>query len=66
MLTKLIVVIILKLNNNAVPGGSDGKVSARNVGDLGLIPGSGRSPGAGNDNPLRYSCLESPEDREAW
>ena len=59
MLTKLIVVIILKLNNNAVPGGSDGKVSARNVGDLGLIPGSGRSCGEGNGNPLQYSCLEN-------
>ena len=59
VVTKLIVVIILKLNNNAVPGGSDGKVSARNVGDLGLIPGSGRSCGEGNGNPLQYSCLEN-------
>ena len=37
------------------PGGSDGKVSAYNVGDLGLIPGSGRSSGEGNGNPLQYS-----------
>ena len=41
-------------------GGSDGKVSACNVGDLGLIPGSGRSHGEGNGNPLQYSCLENP------
>ena len=48
------------------PGGSEGKVSACNAGDLGLIPGSGRSPGEGNGNPLQYSCLENPMDREAW
>ena len=41
------------------PGGSDGKESACNAGDLGLIPGSGRCPGKGNGNPLQYSCLES-------
>ena len=41
------------------PGGSDGKVSACNAGDLGSIPGSGRSPGKGNGNPLQYSCLEN-------
>ena len=40
------------------PGGSDGKASAYNAGDLGSIPGSGRSPGEGNGNPLQYSCLE--------
>ena len=44
------------------PGSSDGKVSACNAGDLGLIPGSGRSPGEGNGNPLQYSCLENPVD----
>ena len=48
------------------PGGSDGKASACNVGDLGSIPGSGRSPGEGNGNPLQYSCLENPMDRRAW
>ena len=37
-----------------------------NAGDLGLIPGLGRSPGEGNDNPLQYSCLESSRDRGAW
>ena len=45
------------------PGGSDGKASARNAGDLGSIPGSGRSPGEGNGNPLQYSCLENSMDR---
>ena len=48
------------------PGGSEVKASACNVGDLGSIPGSGRSPGEGNGNPLRYSCLENPMDRGAW
>ena len=48
------------------PGGSDGKASAYNVGDLGLIPGSERSPGEGNRNPLQYSCLENPMDQGAW
>ena len=37
-----------------------------NAGDVGSIPRSGRSPGVGNDNPLQYSCLENPMDREAW
>ena len=44
------------------PGGSDGKASACNAGDLALIPGSGRSHGGGNDNPLQYSCLEHSMD----
>ena len=47
------------------PGGSDGKESACNAGDQGLIPGLGRSPGEGNDNPLQYSCLENSMDRVA-
>ena len=47
------------------PGGSDGKVSVYNVGDLGSMPGLGRFPGEGNGNPLQYSCLENPMDREA-
>ena len=46
--------------------GSDDKESACNGGDLGLIPGSGRSPGEGNGNPFQYSCLENPMDRGAW
>ena len=48
-----------------LPGGSDGKESACNVGDPGSIPGSGRSPVEGNGNPLQYSCLENPMDRGA-
>ena len=48
------------------PGGSDGKESTCNAGDLGLIAGLGRSPAEGNGNPLQYSCLENPKDREAW
>ena len=46
--------------------GSVGKASACSAGDLGLIPGSGRSPGEGNDYPLQYSCLENSMDRGAW
>ena len=48
-----------------VPGGSDGKASACNAGDPGSIPGSGRSPGEGNGNPLQHSCLGNPMDRAA-
>ena len=44
------------------PCGSDGKASARNAGDPGSIPGSGKSPGEGNGNPLQHSCLENPMD----
>ena len=47
------------------PGGSDGKVSAYNVGDPGSIPESGRSPGEGNGNPLQYSCLDNSMDGQA-
>ena len=52
----------------SVPGGSDGKESACNAGDLGSVPGLGRFPGEGNGNPLQlgYSCLENPMDRGAW
>ena len=46
--------------------GAEVKASACNVGDLGSIPGSGRSPGEGNGNPLQYSCLENPMDGGAW
>ena len=48
------------------PGGSDGKASAYNGGDWGLIPGSGRSSGEGNGNPLQYFCLENPMERRTW
>ena len=47
-------------------GGSEVKASACNAGDPGSIPGSGRSPGEGNGNPLQFSCLENPMDGEAW
>ena len=48
------------------PGGSEDKASACSVGDLGSIPGLGRSPGEGNGDLLQYSCLENPMDRGAW
>ena len=54
------------LNEKGIPGGSDGKASAWNAGDLGSIPGLGRSPGEGNGNPLQYSCLENPMGGGAW
>ena len=47
-------------------GGSDAKASAYNAGDPGSIPGSGRSPGEGNGNPLQDSCLENPMDGRTW
>ena len=48
------------------PGGSDGKASAYNAGDLGLLPGLERSSGKGNGNPLQYFCLENPMDGGPW
>ena len=60
----------LSQNYWGFPGGSDGKASAWNAGDLGLIPGLGRSPGEGNGhsskNPLQHSCLENSMDGGAW
>ena len=47
-------------------GSSDSKESTHNAGDLGSIPGLGRSPEEGNGNSLQYSCLENPMDRGAW
>ena len=58
-----VIATFLGLNS---PGGSDGKECACNAGDLGPIPGSGRSSGEGNGNPLQASCLENPMDRGAW
>ena len=52
--------------NWGFPGGSDGKASACNAGDLGSIPGSGRSPVAGNVNPLQDCCLENSMDGGPW
>ena len=48
------------------PGGSDSRDSVCNAGDPGSIPGSGRSPGGGNGNPLHYSCFRNPMNRGAW
>ena len=48
------------------PGGSEGKATSFNAGDLDPIPGSGRSPGEGHGNPLQYSTLENPMDRGVW
>ena len=56
----------LLFSASRIPGGSDGKVSAYNAGDLGSIPGLERSPGEGNSNPFQYSCLENPMDSGTW
>ena len=63
-----LLLIILSTLNVIIgfPGGSDGKESVYNAGDLGLTPESGRSPGEGNGNPFPYSCLKNSMDREAW
>ena len=50
----------------SIPGSSAGKESSFSAGDPGSIPGSGRSPGEGNGNPLQYSCLENPRDGGDW
>ena len=57
---------ILSPTRDSHQGGSDSKESACNAGDPGSIPGSGRSPGVGNGNPLQYSCLENSMDRGDW
>ena len=54
----------MKSGTVGFPGGSEVKASACNAGNLGSIPGSGRSPGEGNGNPLQYSCLENPMEKE--
>ena len=56
----------MSMDHKGFPGGSDGKESAYQARYPGLIPGSERSPGVGNGNPLQYSCLENPMDRGAW
>ena len=58
---KYLILLICEL-----PGGSDGKASACDAGDLGSIPGLGRSPGEGSGSPLQHSCLENPTDGGAW
>ena len=62
----LATTVLLALSMTIVGRASEVKASACNVGDLASIPGSGRSPGEGNGNPLQYSCLEKPMDRGAW
>jgi len=57
---KAFLLLIRCYFNKGSPGGSDGRESTCNVGDLGLIPGLGRSPGGGHGNPLQDSCLDSP------
>ena len=57
---------LIRLWSQGFPGGSEVKAPACNAGDLGSIPGSRRSPGEGNGNPLQYSCLENRMDRGAW
>ena len=60
-------VLLLRIYRfTGISSGSDGKASDYNVGDLGSIPGLGRSSGEGNGNPLQYSCLENPMDGGAW
>ena len=54
------------LGESYIPGNSDGKEPAYNVGGLGSFPGLGRSPGEGNSNPLKYSGLENSMDRGVW
>ena len=56
----------LRMNNWGFPSSSEGKESTCNGVDLGSIPGLGRSPGGGHDNPFQQSCLENPVDRGAW
>ena len=58
--------ILTSKTEKGFPGASNSKESACNVGDPGLIPGYGRSPGEGNGNPLQYSFLENSMDRGAW
>ena len=60
------LILIASLENLDFSGGSDSKASAYRAGDLGLIPGSGRSSGEGNSNSLQYFCLENPMDGGAW
>ena len=60
------IILLWPLGAKGFTGGSDGKESACNAGDPGLISGLGRSPGEGNGNPLQYTSMENPMDRRAW
>ena len=57
---------MLHIREKGFPGGSEGKASACNAGDLGSIPGSERSLGEGNGNPFQYFCLENAMEGGAW
>ena len=59
-------IISLYTYSQGFPGSSMVKNPPANAGDAGSIPGLGRSPGGGNDNPLQYYCLENPMDRGGW
>ena len=59
------VKVISNWDDEGFPGGSDGKESPCSAEDLDLIPGLGRSPGEGNDNPLQCSCLENPHGQRS-
>ena len=63
---KVVAIPVQLLNIVGFPGCLVVKILPANVGDASLIPGSERSPGGGNGNPLQYSCLENPMDRGAW
>ena len=65
-MSRLVSLHLVSLCQQKPSGSLDGKESACNSGDQGLIPGLGRSPGEGNDNPLQYSCRENSMDRGAW
>ena len=66
ILSYYIISMRLYYNNQGFPGGAEVKASACSVGDLGSIPGSGRSRGEGNGKPLQDSCLENPVDGGVW
>ena len=63
---KVMPLLFNMLSRLDFPGGSDDKAPAYDAGDLGSIPGFGRSPGEGNGNPLQYSCLENPMEGGTW
>ena len=65
-MTPAIIMFLTPQSDLGFPGGSNGKASACNAGDLGSIPGSGRFPGGGDDYPFQYSYLENSMDRGAW
>ena len=58
--------VMFQFRSLGLPWWLSGKESACNAGDMGSIPGSGKSPGGGHGNPLQYSCLENPMDSRAW